>query len=158
MPGFDFGNGPAERVELAVAGRAARDHGAIGLGLTLGRDAGAVENLLGRDQVVAGNLRLRYARLRAVAAVLAAQPTLGVDQEVQVDPIAEPPPPHAIGGRQEVEQFVVLATEDGQTFVGRQSMAVEHPLGQVVPAANGRMQNECCRLVSTAHAGFDAGS
>ena len=75
---------------LAIAGSAAGNDRTIGFRLPLGGRASAFDHLFGRHQVVAGNFGLRGPRLRTVAAVLAAMPTLRVDEEIQIDAVAEP--------------------------------------------------------------------
>ena len=138
----------------AIAGRAAGDDGAIGLGLPFGGRPGPVENLIGRKQIVAGDFGLRDPRLGAVAAVFAAQSALGVDQEVQIDAVSEPAMPDSIGGRQQVQQFLVAGPQNVQPVFRRQAIAVEHALGQFVPAAWGSFGRQDRSFTRSVHGGY----
>src|SRR5262249_20975647 len=104
---------------------------------------GASQQLVAAQQVVARDFGLGDFRLRAVVAVLGAQAALGVHQEVELHRAAEVTAPHGEPGGQEVHQLVVWGGEDGQRVVGRERVAVEDAIGQVVPGsgrAGGRFE------------------
>ena len=103
----DRGDGP----HFTFVRPAGRNHDAIRAGIALGREAGAIEQFLAAQQVVPRNLGLRDLRLRTVGAIFRTQPTLGIHQEIKLNVVAEPPPPHAIRGRHQVEQFFVWALQ-----------------------------------------------
>ncbi len=114
---LDRGDGVGDPVDVTVrratpaghqadALRAAREPGGGGLG-GLGRlEPGVLEDLgLGAEP------------LRAVRAVLRAEPALEVHQVVELDPAAEPLPAYPTGGRDHVQQLVIGGGEYGERLL-----------------------------------------
>ena len=130
---FHLRHDPAEGLQVALARAAARGDDAIRRGPELSGHSGPIEHLFRPQQIMAGDVGPRNPRLRAIAAIFAAMPALGVDQEVQVDAVAEPAIAHAVGSRQEIEQLAVVGAQQGQAVGGLQRAALEHSIGQGVP-------------------------
>ena len=49
--------------------------------------------------------------------------------------------PDAIGGGQQVQQFLVVRAENVQAFLAAERLALQNPVGQVVPTAGPRLGN-----------------
>src|SRR5208337_1202078 len=124
-----------DAVQLGCGWRAAGDDDAIRSCLSLRGLLRAGEDLIGIEHAVSGNLCRGRPGLGTVGAVLSAPAALGVHEEVQVDPVAMPAVANAVGRRQHVEEFLVPGSQNREPFTFSESMPLEHPVRQFLPAA-----------------------
>ena len=149
---LDLGDQFRDQVEFPRCRAAAGGDDAIGFGLPLEGGPSAGEDLIGRDQGIAGDLGRGDPRLRAIAAVFGTGPALGVDEEVQSHLVSPPLAADAVRGGQEVQQLLVRAAEDRKPFVGDNLMSLKDAVSQFVPADSGAFVGNRVVLLEGIHA------
>ncbi len=98
---------------------------------------GGGDDLVGLQPGVLEHVRAGADPLRAVEAVLGAEPALDVDQVVQLDPAAEELAPDAERRRHHVHQLVVAAREHREGFVAGREFAGERLVRERVKPRHG---------------------
>src|SRR6185312_5245 len=104
-----------------------------GPGLDARGTRGGGENLVARQERILLDFGRRHRGLRAVVAVLGAEPALRVEQEVQAYAIVPVVPTHAIGGGELREQLLVGRTQHGTGVLAPNDLAGECFRGESVP-------------------------
>ncbi|SII71388.1 Uncharacterised protein [Mycobacteroides abscessus subsp. abscessus] len=138
-----------DTVDVPVRGAAAAGDEADAGGASGQPELRLPAGFVARQPRVLEDLGVRAQTLRAVAAVLGAEPRLEVDEVVDLDRSAEEVPSDPTGGGDEVEEFVVGGAEDRQSFLGGRRVTGTGAFGQSRHHRHAQIIEQCSGKVNS---------